>query len=596
MGGNIMYSNKIDELEQQINRLPKGSISAKTINGKKYYYHRYTINSKRVEKYIPESDVESLKAQISERKILEAKLKELEKEEKNFKNKSDYSFNTLILIGQQLLNWAKITENYKKRDIFKQLENYIHSNIQDKVFVLFGLRRTGKTTMIRQMILEMDEKMLSQSVFIQITSRNTLFEINSDLKKLEKNGYKYIFIDEVTLMEDFIENAALFSDIYVSSGMKIILTGTDSLGFIFTKEQQLYDRAILLHTTFIPYREFENVLNIKGIDEYIQYGGTMSISGNNYNINSTFATNESTNEYVNTAIAKNIQHSLKFYQHEGHFRSLYDLYKNNELTSAINRVIEDINHRFTKDVLTKTFKSNDLSLVTNNLLRNKDESINLYENINKQQVINSIKTMLEILNKDEQTQTISDDQAYQIKEYLLLLDMIEEIDQYHFPNINKPNKKIVISQPGLRYGQVETLVSSLLLDEKFNNLSAIQRKIILENAMNTMKGQMMEDIVLLESKKAYANKQIFQLQFAVGEFDMVIYDDKNLTCDIFEIKHSNKIVAQQYQHLIDKEKCTQTEFRYGKITSKNVIYRGESTTVDDIRYINVEEYLNALIR
>ena len=29
----------------------------------------------------------------------------------------------------------------------------------------------------------------------------------------------------------------------------------------------------MLHTTFIPYREFEEVLGIKGIDEYIRYGG-----------------------------------------------------------------------------------------------------------------------------------------------------------------------------------------------------------------------------------------------------------------------------------------------------------------------------------
>ena len=163
-----MYSNKKEELEKQIKSLPKGSISTKTINGKKYYYHRYIIDSKRVEKYIPESDVESMKSQISERKSLEAKLKEIKKEEKNFGDKNIHSNNILILIGPQLLNWAKIAENYKKRDIFKQLENYIHSNIQDKVFVLFGLRRTGKTTMIRQMILEMDEEMLSQSAFIQI--------------------------------------------------------------------------------------------------------------------------------------------------------------------------------------------------------------------------------------------------------------------------------------------------------------------------------------------------------------------------------------------------------------------------------------------
>ena len=78
-------------------------------------------------------------------------------------------------------------------------------------------------------------------------------------------------------MENFIRGAALFSDIFASSGMKIALSGADSLGFAFSEEEELYDRCIMLHTTFIPYREFEEVLGKKGIDEYIHYGGTMSL-------------------------------------------------------------------------------------------------------------------------------------------------------------------------------------------------------------------------------------------------------------------------------------------------------------------------------
>ena len=65
---------------------------------------------------------------------------------------------------------------------------------------------------------------------------------------------RYVFIDEVTLMDDFIDGAALFSDVFATSGMKIVLSGTDSLGFIFSEDEQLYDRCILLHRTFIPFR------------------------------------------------------------------------------------------------------------------------------------------------------------------------------------------------------------------------------------------------------------------------------------------------------------------------------------------------------
>ena len=131
--------------------------------------------------------------------------------------------------------------------------------------------------------------------------RDTLADINKDLKHLQNAGYKYIFIDEVTLMADFIEGAALFSDIYAACGMKIVLSGTDSLGFLFSEDDQLYDRYYQVHTTHIPYREFEEILGIKGIDEYIRYGGTMSMGGVNYNETATFASKKNADEYVDSA-------------------------------------------------------------------------------------------------------------------------------------------------------------------------------------------------------------------------------------------------------------------------------------------------------
>lgn len=88
---------------------------------------------------------------------------------------------------------------------------------------------------------------------------------------LEGHGYRYVFLDEATLMEDFIQGAALFADVFAACGMKIVLSGTDPLGFLFMEDEQLYDRCISLHTTFIPYREFETVLGLSGIDTYIRH-------------------------------------------------------------------------------------------------------------------------------------------------------------------------------------------------------------------------------------------------------------------------------------------------------------------------------------
>ena len=586
--------NRVAELEQQISNLPAGSITKKTVNGKEYFYHRWTEDKKRKEKYIPVDELENFHAQIEQRKKLDQDLKALKKQLPKTRSMDASMFTTNVRTGETLRSFAKSVRGYRRRECFQQLCDYVYGDPQDKVFILYGLRRTGKTTMIRQIFAEMRDTELVKAAFIQITAKDTLADVNRDLKILEAHGFRYVFLDEVTLMEDFIEGAALFSDVFAACGMKIVLSGTDSLGFLFTEDEQLYDRCVLLHTTFIPYREFETVLGIHGIDEYIRYGGTMSLGGIHYNENSTFASKKKTDEYVDTAIARNIQHSLRCYQYEGHFRHLRDLYDKNELTSAINRVVEDINHRFTLEVLTQDWKSHDLGISASNLRRDRENPTDILDRIDLVAVTSSLRKLLEIRNKAEQTIELDDIHVAEIKEYLDLLDLTREIDVLHLPDVSTKSSRTVIAQPGLRYAQADELIRSLFLDETFSALSLAERTVVQERILTEIKGRMLEDIVLLETKLTNLKKQVFVLQFPIGEFDMVVFDPEAGSCQIFEIKHSEEAVSQQYRHLVNEEKCAQTEHRYGSITGKFVLYRGKSRVVDGIPYQNVEEYLRNL--
>ena len=589
--------NAIAEIERDIAILPEGSITKKKIRDKEYYYHRIARNGKRVEKYIDFKDVAELKDRIDRRKKLEKDLKELKKQiipEKATTKEEYLEFKTTVRTGSRLRAQIAVTKKYKKRECIRELRDYIFGSQTDKVFVVYGLRRTGKTTMIRQILTELPETEFRKAAFIQVRSRDTLEDIDEDLRLLETKGFKYVFIDEVTLMEDFIEGAALFSDIYASSGMKIVLSGMDSLGLAFSKEEQLYDRCIMMHTTFIPYREFEEVLGIKGIDEYIRYGGTMSLSGVNYNEDAIFASARSAEEYIDTAIAKNIQHSLKMYEYGGHFRSLLDLYEKGELTKVINRVVENINHSFTRRGVERTFKSHDIAVTASNLLRDREAPMNIKAHMDLDAVTRGMMQMLDILNKEEQSIQIEDYHMAQIEEYLTLLDLIMKIDLESLPEVNRKESVTVITQPGMRYAQANAIVSNLLLDAKFSELSLVERQRILDRLLSEIRGRMMEDIVLLETKIAHPEKKVFKLQFAVGEFDMVVFDPKGLNCKIYEVKYSKEQVPEQSRHLKDEEKCAMTSHRYGEITGKYVIYRGESGSLEGIQYLNVEEYLKSL--
>ena len=117
----------------------------------------------------------------------------------------------------------------------------------------------------------------------------------------------------------------------------------------------------------------------------------------------------------------------------------------------------------------------------------------------------------------------------------------------------------------------------------------------LEGAL-TVADRLDEYIVLLETMKA-ADKdhRVFKLQFEAGEFDMVIYDQKENSCEIFEIKHSSKQVPFQYRHLVDEDKCQRTERRFGPIQGRYILYRGEDAQMENgVQYWNVENYLKAL--
>lgn len=581
---------QIAELEARINELPRGSVSSKTVNGHEYYYHRWYEAKRKVEKYIAAEEVQALKDRIAQRKALEKQLRELKKQLPKVskqKKQDSHEYLTMVRRGAALRKYAEPVKEFKHRECYAQLRTFVFGEQQDKVFILYGLRRTGKTTMIRQILLEMDDAMLDQSAFIQITAKNTLADVNKDLRALEQRGCRYVFLDEVTLMEDFIDGAAMLSDVFAASGMKIVLSGTDSLGFLFTEDEQLYDRCIMLHTTFVPYRDFARVLGIHGIDEYMRYGGTMSMGGVHYNEDSTFASKKSADMYVDSAIARNIQHSLRCYQQAGHFRGLQELYEKNELTSAINRVVEDQTHRFTQEVLTRDFKSNDLSLSARNLRRDRESPNDILDRIDTEAVTQRLRKLLEIRNQSEQTVKVKPTHAQEIQEYLQLLDLTQTVDVVSLPSGEKTTRTL-IAQPGLRYAQAKALIESLLLDPEFQDLSIDERNAVQERILGEILGRMMEDVVLLETKLANPRKQVFVLQFAVGEFDMVVADPQTSTCEIYEIKHSTEAVEEQTRHLRDEEKCRLTEHRFGKIKGKFVIYRGSDLTAGEVQYLNVE--------
>ena len=507
-------------------------------------------------------------------------------------------FHTNVVTGTGLQALANSVAKYGKRDCFSTLQKFVAGSYDGKICILYGLRRTGKTTLLFQMLSELP---IEKTAYIKVQTTDDMSRLTKDLKVLFELGYRYVFIDEITLLNDFIDTAAVLSDVFSMMGMKIVVSGTDSLGFAMANRDELYDRSVTIHTSFIPFREYARLLNIRSVDSYIEYGGTLKMENMSFDDPDAafdevaFRDDESTRKYIDTAISRNIQHTLKNDHYGEYFNQLRELYEKGELTNVINRIVQHMNHRFVLRVVEDEFKSHDFGSAKELLLHDlpAERATVLYD-VNEKQILERLKAIIEVKEKSETTVPITQEHIDKVKKYLLMLDLIVNCPERY--ESGKQAEHIVFSQPGMRYAIAKALVYSLMQDAYFASISEADKAYITGKILDDVKGRMLEDIVLLEvCKAAPSTMEAFKFKFdAGGEFDMVIYDKTSQNCRIYEIKHSTEVNEKQTLHLRDAEKCQIVEKRFGPISGKFVLYRGKDTFAEDVQYLNVENFLCGL--
>ena len=507
-------------------------------------------------------------------------------------------FHTNVVTGTGLQALANSVAKYGKRDCFSTLQKFVAGTYDGKICILYGLRRTGKTTLLFQMLSELP---IEKTAYIKVQTTDDMSRLTKDLKALFELGYRYVFIDEITLLNDFIDTAAVLSDVFSMMGMKIVVSGTDSLGFAMANRDELYDRSVTIHTSFIPFREYARLLNIRSVDSYIEYGGTLKMENMSFDDPDAafdevaFRDDESTRKYIDTAISRNIQHTLKNDHYGEYFNQLRELYEKGELTNVINRIVQHMNHRFVLRVVEDEFKSHDFGSAKELLLHDlpAERATVLYD-VNEKQILERLKAIIEVKEKSETTVPITQEHIDKVKKYLLMLDLIVNCPERY--ESGKQAEHIVFSQPGMRYAIAKALVYSLMQDAYFASISEADKAYITGKILDDVKGRMLEDIVLLEVCKAEpSTMEAFKFKFdAGGELDMVIYDKTSQNCRIYEIKHSAKVNEKQTIHLRDAEKCQIVENRFGPISGKFVLYRGKDTFAEGVQYLNVENFLCGL--
>lgn len=544
----------------------KGGVSEKVINGKTYFYYQWYENGKRRSRTVSEDEAKQIQDNLSLPLPYQA---------------GEHPYPGIhVFTGEALRLVLQSVEGMRKRFCFDNMMDYLTATPRGKVFVLYGLRRTGKTTLMLQAIESLGD--LPSCAFVTCAKGATLVNLNHVLRELVEAGVKHIFLDEVTIIEDFVDGSAFLADAYARMA-HVVLAGTDSLGFFLAGRDELYDRMILEHTTYIPFKEFAEVLGLMDIDQYIEYGGTFVHEGVNYHKGNELEYQA----YTDSAIVHNIQHSLWNYQDGSMLSRFKHPYEEEDITNLINRVIQDQNHRFVQNVLNRRFVSRDYGSLKELILKQTDhpELIAFIEKVDEESLYHQVSEALDIVAVPCEWEK---DDMEEMKRYLKAIDVLDEVDIVNMEN-GQATPMVLFSQPAMRYAQCRELIEALFQQKSFYDLSAAESSFLIRLLTNDVKGRMLEEIALLDAK--HRGLRCFKASFLSGEYDMVLYDEETNKSSIFEIKHSDKTHDAQRRFLLDPALTEIYEKRFGPIAKRVVLYRGEDMEVGEVSYRNIAKFL-----
>jgi len=169
-----------------------------------------------------------------------------------------------------LLNLAKFVIMYIQRTV---LDRFVRKTVPGKVVTLYGPRRTGKTTFIKN-YLETVEGKLFRSTGDDLQLREVLTSQNKSRIIQSFSGYDLIFIDEAQRIPDIGWGIKLLIDEYPS--LKIILTGSSSFELASEVNEPLTGRSWTVKLYPFSSQELINWLGtmeyLSLLDNYLIFG------------------------------------------------------------------------------------------------------------------------------------------------------------------------------------------------------------------------------------------------------------------------------------------------------------------------------------
>lgn len=195
-----------------------------------------------------------------------------------------------------------MTRNILREDYLKKIENFIGKPV---IKVITGIRRSGKSYFIKQVINHLQEKGISTNDILYINKELFEFDFIKNYKDLynyidEKfkgnNSFKYIFIDEI---QEITEWEKAVSSFFAEEDYDIYLTGSNShllsseISTLISGRYVEINIYTLSFKEFLKFRKLSNPILSDEFNLYLRFGGFPVI--HNFDLNE-----EVTYQYINS--------------------------------------------------------------------------------------------------------------------------------------------------------------------------------------------------------------------------------------------------------------------------------------------------------
>ena len=214
-----------------------------------------------------------------------------------------------------------------RREYLNQLITWQDEQV---IKVVTGIRRCGKSTLLRQFQEHLLQNGVTQAQIISINFEDLDFEDLLDYKALHQyikerlcpDKMTYIFLDEIQKVESFQK---VVDSLYIKENTDVYITGSNACllsGDLATLLTGRYVEVSMLPLSFAEFQDCTGVIGEKALAEYIRYGGFPYLS-------QMERTDEKVHTYLegiyNTVVVKDIEERQNRRQTDPDKRKINDI-------------------------------------------------------------------------------------------------------------------------------------------------------------------------------------------------------------------------------------------------------------------------------